>query len=364
MNNMKEREDKHAQFEAIFHKSHTQFLIVGLLFSIVGLSADSVDYFLNNTTFLLFINLFSLGLLLFSFVGFILKKVNKQTSAVILIYTMVLNILLSNAYFFVHSPTDWQLYILRGTIIISIYITITALLLNKTHIIIINILYFTVLIIIRYFSHTPNFISQQAFFLIILMAAFSYALYLFNHLLKISLEEKKRLDDLVFKQEKKAMTHKNEVIKIKAQHLEELIKLKNKELVSKTLAITQNNDYKKKLIKRLEGFLNKVPDDVETELIDLLSEMSASEKSLHWKEFHKRFEEVHQDFFKKILNTSPNLTPSELKLAAFVRLGLSTKEISILTNNNVSSIEVARSRLRKKMRLKTSDNLATYLSKV
>ena len=361
---MNEVKKGQSSFDNVFYKSHKQFLIAGILFSIVGLSADSIEYFQKNIDFLFFMNLVSGGLLLFSFGGFILKKINKKVSAIILVYTMILNILITNIYFFANHSADWQYIIIRGSLIITIYISIATLLLNKVHIIVINILYAAVVLVIRYASSEPGFITGQAFLLIFIMAGFSYALYMFNRLLKVSIREKRRLNSLIFEQEKAALANKKEVAELRAKNLEDQVIFKNKELISKTLAIAQNIDFKKNLINRLKELTAKVSGDVEDELLNLLSELSASEKGFRWDEFHKRFEDVHQDFFKKILNTSPNLTPSELKLAAFIRLGLSTKEISTLTYNNVSSIEVARSRLRKKMRLKTSDNLTTYLSQV
>ncbi len=181
---------RHDKFDGIFYKSHKQFLVAGLLFSIAGIASDSTYYFLNDKTALLYMNLISAGLLLFAVIDFFLKKINKKTTAIILIYTMVINILITNVYFFEQNSADWQFYILRGTIIILIFISITALLLNRTHIIVINILYSGVIFLIRYFSKEPGFITQESFLLVLIVVGFSYALYMFNHQLKISLQEK------------------------------------------------------------------------------------------------------------------------------------------------------------------------------
>ena len=100
------------------------------------------------------------------------------------------------------------------------------------------------------------------------------------------------------------------------------------------------------------------------ELLDLLSQMSTSENSKHWNEFYARFNDVHQDFYHNISKQFPSLSPAEQKLAAFIKLKMSSKEISLLTQNTKASIDVARSRLRKKMNLTKSDSFVVFLSKI
>lgn len=350
------------KYDAVFYKSRKQYLVAGLIFSIIGLSSDTIDYFIHDETVLLFLNFTSLLLLLVAITGFLRGKINKTITAVMLVYAMVINILLTNLYFYLQNSPDWQFNILRDTIIIFVFISITVLLLNKIHIVILNLLYTALIGTISYLSPEPNYISSHLLFLSLILAGFSYALYMFDHILGLSIKEKKRLDDMVTKQEKAVLAHKNELEKVKAQHLEELVELKNKELLNKTLSITQNVEYKKKLTARIEKLLGHTTGVVEAGLINLLSDISASEKGMHWSEFDKRFKDVHQAFFEKIVSAAPNLTPSEIKLAALIKLGLTSKEISILNNNSVPSIEVARSRLRKKLQLKPSDNLFIYLS--
>ena len=80
------------------------------------------------------------------------------------------------------------------------------------------------------------------------------------------------------------------------------------------------------------------------------------------KEFEVRFGKIHNEFYRKLTDKFPDLTPNELKLCAFLRLNMSTKEISSLTFQTENSIMVARTRLRQKMGLTRNENLVTYLS--
>jgi DNA-binding CsgD family transcriptional regulator len=83
------------------------------------------------------------------------------------------------------------------------------------------------------------------------------------------------------------------------------------------------------------------------------------------KEFSVRFQEVHQGFCEALLLKFPDLTQSELKLCAFLRLNMSTKEISELTGQRLLTVEHARYRLRKKLGISNSEvNLVTYLSQI
>ncbi len=80
-----------------------------------------------------------------------------------------------------------------------------------------------------------------------------------------------------------------------------------------------------------------------------------------WKEFELRFQEVHSDFYTKLNDSFPNLTNNEKKLCAFLRLNMTTKEISAITYQSITSITVARSRLRKKIGIDKDENLVSFL---
>ncbi len=83
-----------------------------------------------------------------------------------------------------------------------------------------------------------------------------------------------------------------------------------------------------------------------------------------WEEFRWYFEKSHPGFFDRLVHTYPILTSRDLKLCAYLKLQLSTKEISSLLNITSKSVEVSRTRLRKKLRLKRSDGLANFLLRI
>ncbi len=79
-------------------------------------------------------------------------------------------------------------------------------------------------------------------------------------------------------------------------------------------------------------------------------------------EFKYYFEQVHPSFYKNIEEKCPDLTIKEKRLCAFLRLGLSTKDIASITFTEVRSVESARNRLRKKLDIASDESLIEFLS--
>jgi DNA-binding CsgD family transcriptional regulator len=83
-----------------------------------------------------------------------------------------------------------------------------------------------------------------------------------------------------------------------------------------------------------------------------------------WEQFAVHFDSVHSNYLKKLKARHPSLTTSDLKLAAYLRLNLSTKEIAQLMNISVRGVETSRYRLRKKLDIENEINLFDHLLKI
>jgi DNA-binding CsgD family transcriptional regulator len=106
-------------------------------------------------------------------------------------------------------------------------------------------------------------------------------------------------------------------------------------------------------------------DETKSALKKVINELQKSTDDEILKEFSLRFKEVHKDFYDHLLLKYPGLTPSELKLCAFLRLNMTTKEIAELTGQQINTLENARYRLRQKLGITSSDiSLVTFLSQV
>jgi DNA-binding CsgD family transcriptional regulator len=130
------------------------------------------------------------------------------------------------------------------------------------------------------------------------------------------------------------------------------------------MLFTQNSSTLNRLKSILISHKSKIEPVVFNELDHTIIESLNYNTSVHWEMFKKRFDNLHINFNATLILKYPNLSPADQKLATLIKLGLSTKEISIIQQNTPESIQVGRSRLRKKMKLSISDNLSAILAKI
>ncbi len=80
-----------------------------------------------------------------------------------------------------------------------------------------------------------------------------------------------------------------------------------------------------------------------------------------WEVFEENFNSVHEAFLRKMKHSFPELTPGDLRLAAYLKMNLSTKEIAPLLGISIRGVENKRYRLRQKMNLPNDENLVEFL---
>jgi DNA-binding CsgD family transcriptional regulator len=76
------------------------------------------------------------------------------------------------------------------------------------------------------------------------------------------------------------------------------------------------------------------------------------------------FNNVNYEFFNKLKDRFPELSPNDLKFCAYLRMNLSSKEMSQLMNVTIKAVEVGRYRLRKKLHLQSETNLYEFLTEI
>ena len=163
---------------------------------------------------------------------------------------------------------------------------------------------------------------------------------------------------------------KNENLRLETENLnlyntqlKQNIEFKNKELTTHAMYLLQKNEFNDAIIKRLIEY-KETAKSKNASIDSIIAEMKTNSNNLIWRDFEVRFLEVHQDFYAKLNTICPNLTPNESKLCAFLQLGMSSKEISQITSQTTKSLEIARSRLRKKLNLNREDNLTAFLQQL
>lgn len=142
--------------------------------------------------------------------------------------------------------------------------------------------------------------------------------------------------------------------------IEENLSEKNRELISYSLQLAQKQESSNLLVERIRGEMRSASSDTRKHLQLILTDILNEQHRVNiWDDFEIRFNQVNQQFYKNLLVSFPQLSQNEKRLCAFLKLNLNTKEISIITGQSPHSINVARTRLRKKLGLSNS-NLSLF----
>ncbi|MEI7595566.1 MAG: tetratricopeptide repeat protein [Bacteroidota bacterium] len=146
--------------------------------------------------------------------------------------------------------------------------------------------------------------------------------------------------------------------------LQKEVEIKSKELTTNSLYLAKKNEILSQLEKQLQNVNKQSTNEAEKKfrIHEMINTVKSNTDENAWKDFEVRFNEVHTNFYENILKIYPKLSLNEKRLCAFLRLNMTTKEISSLTQQTPHSINIARFRLRKKLGLKPEESLETFLS--
>lgn len=162
---------------------------------------------------------------------------------------------------------------------------------------------------------------------------------------------------------KEAAANEKKLISLKNIQLEQELINKNRELANSALNIVYKNEMLNTLHQELttlnDSSGNKLSSDQLRKVNKIIEEAHNDDRD--WDIFEKSFNEAHENFFKKLKAEYPGLVPNDLKLCAYLRLNMSSKEIASLLNISTRGVEIRRYRLRKKLNLQTSKNLSEFL---
>ena len=157
-----------------------------------------------------------------------------------------------------------------------------------------------------------------------------------------------------------------EVIQLQNEKLEQEIEFKNSELASSAMHLVQKAEFLGKLRDELKQLVQNPSSDVGISgLRKLIKSLGEADRiDADWDVFAQHFDQVHKDFLSNIRHLFPQLSPNELKLCAYLRINLSTKEIAQLLNISVRGVEISRYRLRKKLEIPHGESLYNFLNDI
>lgn len=154
-----------------------------------------------------------------------------------------------------------------------------------------------------------------------------------------------------------------EIIKLTNEKLQIEVEHKSAQLASNTMAIMRKNNLltslKNELNRQKKELGDKIPRRYFTQINNLIEQ--GIEDEHEWEVFEQLYDQAHGDFFKRLKQKYPSLTPSDLRLCAYLRMNLSSKEIAPLLNISIRGVEERRYRLRKRLNLSTDTNLTELI---
>ncbi|OUR97614.1 LuxR family transcriptional regulator [Flavobacteriales bacterium 33_180_T64] len=205
----------------------------------------------------------------------------------------------------------------------------------------------------------PWYISNLMVFIYILtVLLFSFLMHTI-YKRKYKRQEEKLLFDAERELELRQLENDQELMTLRNEQLKKDVDNKSRELAISTMSLIKKNE-----------FLNSIKEELKNvnQNNELKPVIKIIDKNLNntddWKFFQEAFNNADKDFLKKVKAKHPKLTPNDLRLCAYLRLNLSSKEIAPLLNISSRSVEVKRYRLRKKMDLPHESSLTNYILEI
>jgi DNA-binding CsgD family transcriptional regulator len=154
-----------------------------------------------------------------------------------------------------------------------------------------------------------------------------------------------------------------ELIRLRNEKLNSELAYKSQELANSTMSIIKKNEFLleiKEIVKAQKEELGlRYPEKYYQKIIRKIDTNISSIDD--WKLFETHFERAHEKFLHKLMNNYPSLSPGDLRLCAYLRMNLASKEIAPLLKISVRGVENHRYKLRKKLNLKPEENLIDFI---
>jgi DNA-binding CsgD family transcriptional regulator len=213
----------------------------------------------------------------------------------------------------------------------------------------------------------PWYASTLAFLFYGVVLVLLYYLIRYYYRRKLAKHQKHIHDKLQSEKEEalkqEAIANEQLIVKIKNEQLQTDLESKSRELANSAMNIV----YKNELLQKLRTEIVELKDATGKKLVPeqlkhiqrVIDEGMSDERD--WNVFETSFNGAHENFFKKLKADHPDLVPNDLKLCAYLRMNMSSKEIASLLNISLRGVEIRRYRLRKKLDLPHDKNLSEFL---
>lgn len=117
----------------------------------------------------------------------------------------------------------------------------------------------------------------------------------------------------------------------------------------------QKNQMLEELIQKMELKKAKVGQEGKDLIDQLISDFLRYKEGVNLRDFEMKFHPEYKDYIGRLEKINSDLTLNEKRICIFLKLNMNSREISHVTGQSVHSINVARTRLRKKLNLTNTD---------
>lgn len=207
----------------------------------------------------------------------------------------------------------------------------------------------------------PLYKSGWAVFAYCLLIA-SLLLFLIGIYIRAAVKKRNKIFEQQEKERIAQLARQEKLIaEMKSEKLENELTYKSKELANASMLIISHEELMNKLKKEiLENMkTGKINRFYGINLVKMIDNSLSGEDE--WALFQQNFDLIHENFFRKLTDKYPALTPGDLRLCALLRLNYSSKDIAKMLNLSLRGVEAARYRLRKKLFLNEEENLHSFI---
>lgn len=192
----------------------------------------------------------------------------------------------------------------------------------------------------------------------------SLGIFLYRTHRKKLAEQKKQFEiDAERRMRQERINHEHLLMQVEQQKLAQQVEMNSRHLANSSLNLVKKNEFLNRIKTSLNNMKEEsggsVPTDKINRVIKMINTHTSKDKDMQL--FDESFERVHNSFFNRLLQAYPDLAPQDLKLAAYLKMNLSTKEIAPLLQISPRGVEIKRYRLRKRLKLNSDQNLIEFM---
>ncbi len=170
---------------------------------------------------------------------------------------------------------------------------------------------------------------------------------------------------LYHKNKEKAYEQQLKIDEMESNLMEIQLKNDKESLINLALHLKSYIEYIDPLKKELKEIIESPEEEIKGKVKNVYANMQNNISLFNNIEgLNKQINEIYKDFFDKLEQKFSGITKAEKRLCVMLYLNMSSKEIAIITNTTLRSVETSRYRLRKKFNLLRDEDMVNFLRNI